>query len=110
MACLPHVWAAAANELHVRCLRENHTIQRSIARRTHRLVTGTTFHFCREDQRSAYEYLIVDEAGQMALGNLVAAAGAAREVVLVRDQMQLPQPVQRCIRARQDSRRWSISC
>lgn len=62
--------------------------------RSHRLVGGTTFHFCRDDQRNAYDYLIVDEAGQVALGNLVAVAGSARNIILVGDQMQLPQPVQ----------------
>lgn len=60
----------------------------------HRLVGGTVFHFCREDQRGAYDYLFVDEAGQVSLGNLVAMAGAASNIVLVGDQMQLPQPVQ----------------
>jgi uncharacterized protein len=60
----------------------------------HCLVGGTVFHFCREDQRGAYDYLFVDEAGQVSLGNLVAMAGAAANVVLVGDQMQLPQPVQ----------------
>jgi uncharacterized protein len=60
----------------------------------HRLVGGTVFHFCREDQRQAYDYLFVDEAGQVSLGNLVAMAGAATNIVLVGDQMQLPQPVQ----------------
>jgi predicted RecB family nuclease len=61
---------------------------------SHRLVGGTAFHFCRDDQRGAYDYLIVDEAGQVALGNLVAMAGAASNLILVGDQMQLPQPVQ----------------
>lgn len=60
----------------------------------HRLVGGTVFHFCRDDQRGAYDYLFVDEAGQVSLGNLVAMAGAAANIVLVGDQMQLPQPVQ----------------
>lgn len=60
----------------------------------HRLVGGTVFHFCREDQRNTYDYLFVDEAGQVSLGNLVAMAGAASNIVLVGDQMQLPQPVQ----------------
>jgi predicted RecB family nuclease len=60
----------------------------------HRLVGGTVFHFCREDQRGTYDYLFVDEAGQVSLGNLVAMAGAAANIVLVGDQMQLPQPVQ----------------
>lgn len=58
------------------------------------LVGGTVFHFCRDDQRGQFDYLIIDEAGQVALGNLVAMAGAARNLVLVGDQMQLPQPVQ----------------
>lgn len=60
----------------------------------HRLVGGTVFHFSREDQLRAFDYLIVDEAGQVALGNLVAMAGAARNILLVGDQMQLAQPVQ----------------
>lgn len=61
---------------------------------THRLVGGTVFHFSRDDQRQAYDYLFVDEAGQVALGNLVAMGGCARNIVLIGDQMQLPQPVQ----------------
>jgi uncharacterized protein len=60
----------------------------------HRLIGGTVFHFSREDQRGAYDFLFVEEAGQVSLGNLVAMAGAAANIVLVGDQMQLPQPVQ----------------
>ena len=60
----------------------------------HRLVGGTVFHFCREDPLGRYDYLFVDEAGQVSLGNLVAMAAAAANIVLVGDQMQLPQPVQ----------------
>jgi predicted RecB family nuclease len=40
------------------------------------------------------DYLFVDEAGQVSLGNLAAMAPCARNLVLVGDQMQLPQPVQ----------------
>lgn len=60
----------------------------------YRLVGGTVFHFSRDDQRSGFDYLFVDEAGQVSLGNLVAMGGAAKNIVLVGDQMQLPQPVQ----------------
>ena len=59
----------------------------------HRLVGGTAFHFAGDNQ-DAFDYLFVDEAGQVALGNLVAMAGCASNIVLVGDQMQLPQPVQ----------------
>jgi uncharacterized protein len=62
--------------------------------RQHRLVGGTVFHFCRDDQRATYDYLFVDEAGQVSLGNLVAMGAAAANIVLVGDQMQLHQPVQ----------------
>ena len=60
----------------------------------HRLVGGTVFHFSREDQRGRYDHLFVDEAGQVSLGNIVAMGPAAANIVLVGDQMQLPQPVQ----------------
>ena len=73
----------------------------------HRLLGGTVFHFCRPDQREAYDYLFVDEAGQVSLGNLVAMAGAAANIVLVGDQMQLPQPVQR---GAHPWRNWPLSC
>ncbi|WP_407116130.1 TM0106 family RecB-like putative nuclease [Bradyrhizobium sp. LMG 9283] len=62
--------------------------------RAFQLVGGTAFHFCRKDQRQQFDYLIVDEAGQVSLGNLVAMGSAARNIVLVGDQMQLAQPVQ----------------
>lgn len=60
----------------------------------HRLVGGTVFHFSRDDQRGKFDYLFIDEAGQVSLGNLVAMGSAAANIVLVGDQMQLPQPVQ----------------
>lgn len=61
---------------------------------THRLVGGTVFHFSRDDQRGTYDYLFVDEAGQVSLGNLVAMGPSAANIVLIGDQMQLAQPVQ----------------
>lgn len=60
----------------------------------HRLVGGTVFHFSREDQLGSFDYLFIDEAGQVALGNLVAMGPCASNIVLIGDQMQLPQPVQ----------------
>ena len=60
----------------------------------HQLVGATAFHLARQEELHAYDYLFVDEAGQVSLGNLVAIAGCARNIILVGDQMQLPQPVQ----------------
>ncbi len=39
-------------------------------------------------------YLFIDEAGQVSLANLVAMGTAARNIVLVGDQIQLGQPIQ----------------
>ncbi|MCD2453612.1 TM0106 family RecB-like putative nuclease [Methylicorpusculum oleiharenae] len=43
---------------------------------------------------SPIDYLFVDEASQVALANLIAVAGCARNLVLMGDQMQLEQPIQ----------------
>ena len=60
----------------------------------HKLVAGTAWTFARPEHDQAFDYLFVDEAGQVGLANVVAMGVAARNVVLVGDQMQLSQPVQ----------------
>ena len=57
------------------------------------LVGATAFELAKHPANS-FDYLFVDEAGQVSLGNLLAMAGAAKNLILVGDQMQLPQPVQ----------------
>lgn len=58
------------------------------------LIGGTAYLFARPDMAEAVDYLFVDEAGQVSLGNMLAMAGATRNIVLVGDQMQLAQPIQ----------------
>ena len=58
------------------------------------LLLGATAFFLATYRSQDFDYLFVDEAGQVALGNLTAMAGCAKNIVLVGDQMQLPQPVQ----------------
>jgi len=55
------------------------------------LFGGTAWWFSAENGPSV-DVLLVDEAGQVGLGHLVGMASAARNVVLVGDPMQLPQP------------------
>lgn len=59
----------------------------------YQLIAGTAWLFCREDLDGQVDYLFVDEAGQVSLGNIVAMATSTRNLVLVGDQMQLGQPV-----------------
>jgi uncharacterized protein len=60
----------------------------------HALVAGTVWLFADARADQVLDLLFVDEAGQVALANLVAAGTAARNIVLLGDQMQLAQPVQ----------------
>lgn len=59
----------------------------------HKLVGGTAWLFSRAEFDRAFDYLFVDEAGQMSLANVVATGVSAHNIVLVGDQMQLSQPV-----------------
>jgi uncharacterized protein len=59
-----------------------------------RLVAGTAWLFADEDMDQNLDFLFVDEAGQVALANLVAMGTSARNIVLLGDQMQLGQPIQ----------------
>ncbi len=60
----------------------------------HQLIAGTAWLFARPEFDQALDYLFVDEAGQVALANLVAIGTSARNIVLLGDQMQLGQPTQ----------------
>ncbi|MGE0623791.1 MAG: TM0106 family RecB-like putative nuclease [Pseudomonadales bacterium] len=59
-----------------------------------RVVGGTQWMWSREDFVQAVDVLIVDEAGQMALANVLAAAPAAKSLILLGDPQQLEQPIQ----------------
>ena len=61
---------------------------------TYPLVAGTPWLFARPEHDQRFDHLFIDEAGQVALANVVAAGAAARNLVLVGDPMQLAQPVQ----------------
>ena len=58
------------------------------------LVGGTAWLFADDRFDQHFDYLFVDEAGQVSLGHLLAMGSAARNIVLVGDQMQLAQPIQ----------------
>ena len=58
------------------------------------LVAGTAWLFADPMADQTFDALFIDEAGQVALANLIAAGTCARNIVLLGDQMQLSQPVQ----------------
>jgi len=58
------------------------------------LIAGTAWLFSDPRADKMLDFLFVDEAGQVALANLVAMGTSARNIVLLGDQMQLGQPIQ----------------
>jgi len=58
-------------------------------------VIGTTaWGFARDDMAGELDYLFIDEAGQVAIANLIAMSRSAKNLVIMGDQMQLGQPSQ----------------
>lgn len=58
------------------------------------LFAGTAWLFSDSIFDQELDYLFIDEAGQVSVANVVAMGAAAKNIVLVGDQMQLGQPIQ----------------
>lgn len=58
------------------------------------VVGATAWFFSRDENVQAFDWLFVDEAGQVGLANMAAMGRAARNIVLVGDSRQLPQVIQ----------------
>ncbi|MEQ9568068.1 MAG: AAA family ATPase, partial [Pseudomonadales bacterium] len=58
------------------------------------LLGGTAWQWSREDFAQSVDVLIVDEAGQMSLSNVLATSQAGQSLVLLGDPQQLEQPLQ----------------
>jgi uncharacterized protein len=58
------------------------------------LVAGTAWLFAREEFDQKLDYIFIDEAGQISIAHFIAIGCAAKNIVLLGDQMQLSQPIQ----------------
>lgn len=58
------------------------------------LFAGTAWLFSDEALDNQLDYLFIDEAGQVALANIVAMSNSTKNIILIGDQMQLGQPIQ----------------
>lgn len=58
------------------------------------LVGGTAWTLAKAGFREAFDYLFIDEAGQVSLANTIAMGMCAQNLILLGDQMQLGQPIQ----------------
>ncbi len=65
-----------------------------LARSDAQVAGATHFFWAREDAFEAVDVLVVDEAGQMSLANVLAVSQAAQTVIMLGDPQQLEQPTQ----------------
>ena len=80
------------SRLYVRTLYKNENIVSHLQPAS---VIGTTaWGFARPDLESAFDYLFIDEAGQVSVANLIAMSRSTTNIILLGDQMQLGQPSQ----------------
>ncbi|HVS06359.1 MAG TPA: TM0106 family RecB-like putative nuclease [Candidatus Dormibacteraeota bacterium] len=76
----------------VQCTNSSSTVEAALAADEVEVVAGTPWLFARASFPAKLDYLVVDEAGQMALANVLAIAGAAHNLILLGDPNQLRQP------------------
>ncbi|HYO85614.1 MAG TPA: TM0106 family RecB-like putative nuclease [Dermatophilaceae bacterium] len=84
--------ASAAAPVGITETTSNTAVDAALADGSVSLVGGTAWLWARPELAGAVDVLVIDEAGQCPLANAVAAAGAARSVVLLGDPQQLSQP------------------
>src|SRR5690606_9829461 len=77
----------------VREFKDNAGAYKALAGGEVQVLGGTAWLWARDEFASAVDVLFVDEAGQMALANVVAVSQAADSLVLLGDPRQLEQPV-----------------
>jgi uncharacterized protein len=70
----------------------NGDVEDALATNSVDVVAGTAWLFSREAMMDGLDTLVIDEAGQLSLANVLAVAPAASNLVLVGDPRQLAQP------------------
>ncbi|HVS04173.1 MAG TPA: TM0106 family RecB-like putative nuclease [Thermoanaerobaculia bacterium] len=73
---------------------DNGRVDAALAAGEAQVVAGTAWLWSRAELSGAVDVLVVDEAGQMALADVLAVSQAARNLVLLGDPQQLEQPMQ----------------
>ena len=55
---------------------------------------GTAWAFSNEHVKDEFDYLFIDEAGQVSVANMIGMSQSCKKIILMGDQMQLGQPIQ----------------
>jgi uncharacterized protein len=85
---------SASNDPAIERADKNEQVEQLLAEGDVDLAAGTVWLWARTQMADTVDLLVVDEAGQISLANVLAASGAARSIVLLGDPRQLEQPTQ----------------
>ncbi|GHF12537.1 nuclease [Kordiimonas sediminis] len=55
---------------------------------------GTAWTFCNGEVAGQYDFLFIDEAGQVSVANMIGMSQSTSNIIIMGDQMQLGQPIQ----------------
>ena len=84
----------AVDDDRVTITKDNAETRDGIANDDYDVAAGTVWLWAPSMSDELLDVLFIDEAGQMALANMLAMSGAARSIVLLGDPQQLDQPLQ----------------
>jgi uncharacterized protein len=73
-------------------VKDNHAVLDALTTGSAKVAAGSAWLWAREEMANSVDVLLVDEAGQMSLANVLAVSPAATSIVLLGDPQQLDQP------------------
>ena len=82
----------ACDDVDVQVTKDNGEVESAVASGEVDVVAGTPWLFSRPGLRNGFQHLVIDEAGQLSLANVLAVAGSAENLILIGDPQQLAQP------------------
>lgn len=92
MRCIQR-WNEGEPEQGIAVAKKNEEIFAALRARSASVIGGTSFLWSRTEMADALDVLFIDEAGQMALADVISVAHAAKNLVLIGDPQQLERPL-----------------
>jgi uncharacterized protein len=86
-------WNEGEPEPGIAVAKKNEEILDALRARSANVFGGTSFLWSRREMADAVDVLFIDEAGQMALADVISVAHAAKNLVLIGDPQQLERPL-----------------
>jgi uncharacterized protein len=91
--CCIQRWNEGEAETGIAVAKKNEEISDALLNCSANVIGGTSFLWSRDEMADSVDVLFIDEAGQMALADVISVAHAAKSLVLIGDPQQLERPL-----------------